>query len=183
VVSTLKEAQKKNKQQQSSARVLPPKFYIPSAEDYSHLKDRCIMFLCKTPRLVTSQQQSRFKEFMDHLILLTLVSVAPPRKQVFALMEPRHLIWKEDQKSYEIHLDGADPPLKTKKPVFLVLPSDVSAHYKVWLETIRALYLLTPVSKFVFPNAHGNSHKKLTDGIKALTCRYLKQAVPMSKFR
>jgi hypothetical protein len=133
VQKTLQETQKGVKQRQNAARILPPTFPLLQAKDYEVLKDHCINFLTKTARLPEKEQRSCARQYMDHLILFTLVSVAPPRHQIFALMEKRHLIWLEEEKCFEVRFNGSDPPLKNGKAVYLLLPSEVSKFYTVRL--------------------------------------------------
>lgn len=131
IQKTLKENQKAIKQRENAARILPPSFPLLQSHDYDLLKDHSTTFLAKTASLGVKDQRSCARQYMDHLILLTLISVAPPRHQVFALMEKRHLLWMEEEKCFEARFDGSDPPLKNGKAVYLILPSNVSGFYKV----------------------------------------------------
>lgn len=131
VSTTQKIYQKTVKQEQNASRILPPKFAILKAEDYDILKDRCMVFLSRIATLSEGDKRKNARKYMDHLILLTLTSVPTPRHQIFSLMEHRHLVWMEEETGYQIIFDGSNPPLKNGKAILLLLPSELSAHYKV----------------------------------------------------
>jgi len=179
----LKDYQKKKKQHQNRQYTCDPTYTLLSEDQYEQLRERCELFLTKAATLADPQKRAIAKEFMEHLILLTLVSVAPPRHQVFSFLEPRHLVWREDEKSYEIQMDGVDPGLKYGHPVLLLLPPALSVFYKSWIETFRRIYLNERTSNYVFPNTLGGRATKLSPGIEKLTKKYLKVVLPISKFR
>jgi hypothetical protein len=179
----LKEYQKKKKQHQNNQYLAEPKYPLLTSTNYDNLREKCTLFLSKAVTLPEREKRARAKEFMDHLILMTLVSVAPPRHQVFSLLEIRHLCWREEEAGYELQMDGVDPPLKCGHPVLLLLTQELSVFYKTWIETFRSYYLRERTSNFLFPNSIGGRATKLSPALERLTTKYVGVAVPISKFR
>jgi len=124
-----------------AASILPPKFPLLKEDEYETLRQKCETFLYRTGSLSPAERRKCSREYMDHLILLTLISVATPRHQIFSLMELRHLVWMEDEDTYQIIFDGSNPPLKNGKAILLLLPRGVSVFYKVFFS--QCLYSLS----------------------------------------
>lgn len=181
-VEMLKRFQKQKKQHQNVLALNEPTFPLLEETHYEKLRELCANFITKAISMPQPQQRAVAKDVLVHLLLLHLVTGAPPRHQVFSKMELRHLIWREADSSYEIQMDGVDPPLKCGHPVFLTLAPRLSAFYKTWLTIFRPLYVHGD-SPFVFPNTRGGCQSKFTPAIEALTLRYLDMKVPTSKFR
>ena len=131
VSQTQKQYRTRVQREHNAASVLPPKFPLLEEGDYESLRDKCTVFLRKTLSLSQVDKRKRVREYMDHVILLTLISVATPRHQIFSLMEYRHLVWLEDEGCYQILFDGSNPPLKNGKAILLLLPTELSVFYKV----------------------------------------------------
>lgn len=131
VSKTQKDYQKLVKREHNAAMVCPPNFPLLGEGDYSNLRDKCIILLEKAQTWPQKEQRRRAREYMDNLILMTLISVATPRHQVFSLMEQRHLQWIDEEATYQIVFDGSNPPLKNGKAINLLLPSSLSTYYLV----------------------------------------------------
>ncbi len=128
-------------------------------------------------------QRAWIRPYMSHLIVLTLLSVPPPRAQCFMLMTMDNLKWREELKSYEIIFDGHNPPLKNEKPIYLIVPPNVSFYYKMWLDIFRGYYA-NDECPYVFPNWKGTDKlRKITPLVQPLTLKYVGKCVPCSKFR
>lgn len=179
----VKEYQRKKKQHQNNQSLNQPKYPLLTALQYDNVREKCQLFLAKAVTLPGKEQMSKAKLFMDHLILMTLVSVAPPRHQVFSLLEERHLIWRAEENAYELQMDGVDPPLKCGHPVLLLLTEELSVFYKLWVEKFRSLYLKERTSSFLFPNSLGGRATKLSPALERLTMKYIGVVIPISKFR
>lgn len=182
VVDNMKKYQKKKKQHQNVLAINDPKFDLLEEADYEKLRELCANFITKATTLPQPQKRAVAGEVLLHLILMHLVSGPPPRHQVFSKMERRHLLWREEEKCYEIQMDGVDPPLKWGNPIQLLLTPRLSGFYESWLTIFRPLYIHTE-SPFVFPNTLGGTQSKFTTGIQRLTLKYLDKKVPISKFR
>lgn len=182
VLDTLKKLQKKKKQHQNVLAVNDPKYPLLGESDYEKLRELCANFITKAAALSQPQKREAAGDVLYHVILMHLVSGAPPRHQVFSKMECRHLIWREEEKSYEIQMDGVDPPLKYGHPILLVLTPRLSAVYQTWMTIFRPLFIQVD-SPYVFPNTLGGCQSKFTPGIRTLTLKYLDKKVPISKFR
>lgn len=131
VTRTQKEYRKMIQREHQAATVLPPKFPLLKEEEYETLRSKCETFLYRIGSLSAADRRKCARDYMHHLILLTLVSVATPRHQIFALMERHHLVWHEEEESYQIIFDGSNPPLKNGKAILLLLPRSLGCFYKV----------------------------------------------------
>jgi hypothetical protein len=166
------------------SRVLQaPRFHLLDEKEYSTLENACVKWLDDAIDASEPVQRAWIRPYMSHLIVLTLLSVPPPRAQCFMLMKMDNLKWREELKSYEIIFDGHNPPLKNEKPIYLIVPPNVSFYYKMWLDIFRGYYA-NDECPYVFPNWKGTDKlRKITPLVQPLTLKYLGKCVPCSKFR
>jgi hypothetical protein len=177
-------ADRREARRRKSLQEMPPTFHVLSEAEYITLKDRCNEWLQRAVLAPESEQRAIVGGFMSHLIVLTLVSIPPPRAQVFSLMELEcNLKWRSDLRSYEISFNGYSPPLKNEKPIYLVLPETLGTLYQTWVNVFRP-YFASESCSFVFPNAKGKGKlRKITPFVTRVTQEYLGKDVPASKFR
>jgi hypothetical protein len=131
VLDTCKETDQMEMRRRRSISSLPPTFTLLNEGEFSTLRRKCKHWLGNAVLRPIEEKRTLFKTYMQHLIALTLVSIPPPRTQVFCLMEEKHLVWSDKLQSYEIRFDGISPPLKNGKAIYLVLPRDLAIYYKV----------------------------------------------------
>jgi hypothetical protein len=107
----------------------PPSFNMLSADEVGILRNACTSWLSS---VAVSKSRRLIRMFLGHLVVLTLVSVPPPRAQIFSKLEiGKTLVWDKKEKTYSVSFDGIDPPLKTSKPLYLLLPPHIGRFYQV----------------------------------------------------
>lgn len=181
VLKTKKATEKQEQRRKVGLEMAPPTFPLLVAEQYKVLKTEGLGYLETESRMPDAKKKSQSRCFIGHIIVVTLVTTASPRTQFFKSVERRHLQWISELETYEIRMDGHNPPLKNGKPIVLVLPKEVGKFWKIWLEDFRPR--LFPKGEQVFVNTKGKKLTKISDLVKPITLKYLKIEVPASKFR
>lgn len=127
------------------------------------------------PKKVTSEVR---KEYAGHLISALFVSVPPPRVQVLQKLKMDKTFFF-DGSVYYFRFDGIDPPLKSRKPLVLVVPDHLTGPFQVWLE-----YYRPQSSNLIFPSNSGKGPRRnWSSVIQMITQRYLKKSFTPRMFR
>lgn len=167
------------KRRRARAR-LPPTFHLLTESEFDTLREKTTQKLSHIIAHENPQLKAIRRLYMGNLLVLSLVTMPPPRSQVFRLMQfGEHFKWNGE--TYEIVMDGENPQLKNGKPVYLVIPPSVGYFYTKWIELC-----LAGNSRFgclVFASSRGRVIQKLNPIIFPVTDEYLKKEVPISKFR
>jgi hypothetical protein len=157
---------------------LPPTFHLLTEAEFDILRDKSTHRLYYILAHENPQLPAIRRLFLGNLLVLTLVTVPPPRSQVFRLMRlGEHLKWNGH--TYEITMDGQKPQLKNGKSVYLIIPPEVGVFYTRWIE----VFLGGRSTGLVFPSSRGGVIRKLNPIIYPITEVYLQKEVPISKFR
>jgi hypothetical protein len=114
----------------------PPAAKTLTRADLTILLKECETYLKEQqiPARITKKQR---KQYLGHLITALFVSVPPPRVQVLQKLVINKTFFFDDSVYYFL-FDGLDPPLKSKKPLVLIVPQHLTAAIRVWLERYHA---------------------------------------------
>jgi len=153
-------------------------------KDLSCLLYSCLNWFDDTKNERITRQY--INNYLAHLVTAILLSIPTPRIQVLKNLElTRTMEWDEKLKCYSFIFDGIDPPLKSKKPLYLVLPKTLTNPMKKWIDILRP-ELIGKSRNFytVFPNSRGNGIRNEWSSLtKQITQKYLQKSIPPSKFR
>lgn len=126
---------------------------------------------------------AQIRHYLAHLITAILVSTPPPRVQIFKKLEVNKTL-KWDGEKYSFAFDGLNPVLKSKKPLLLILPSELTEPMANWMTFYRPLIVGESNITLVFPNATGSGPRKDWSALtNYVTNRYLAKSIAPSKFR
>lgn len=140
------------------------------------LQERIRSLLSSQDQTITKKSR---KEYLAHFITAFLISVPTPRVQILAKLEENKTFFF-DGSVYYFLFDGLNPPLKSKKPLFLTVPDHLTEALKIWMSHFRPL--CSP--SLIFPSASGKKPRRDWSSLTgSITLRYLNKRVPPGKFR
>lgn len=187
VIQTKKREDGAERKRRTLQSLAPPKHALLSASELRTLGQKCTLALenlteISKKSLKNDEPVRNKREYLAHLVVLTLVTIPPPRAQIFTMLE----IGKTFLFNAGIHafsFNSIDPPLKSAKPLHLELPQKLASFYQIWIEIFRPSYA-HPECSLLFPNQTGRGPiKKWCPLTTSITNRYLNKSVPISKFR
>ena len=187
VIQTKKREDGAERKRRTLQSLAPPKYALVSASELRILELKCTEALenlteIAKKSLKNDEPVSSKREFLAHLVVLTLVTIPPPRAQIFSMLEIGKTFLLEAG-TYAFSFNSIDPPLKSAKPIHLELPRKLAGFYQTWVDIFRPSYA-NPECRLLFPNQTGRGPiKKWCPFTTSITNRYLNKSVPISKFR
>lgn len=150
-----------------------------SQSDLCLLFKHCSSFLEAHKEVPEKISHKKRKEFVAHLVTALFVSVPPPRIQVLENLVVNST-FLFDESVYYFLFDGLNPPLKSRKPLLLVVPDHLTLYFKLWLERWRP----SGESQYVFPNKLGTGPRRdWRELTMMVTKKYVNKAISPGKFR
>jgi hypothetical protein len=146
------------------------------------LLKRCVHWLKEKGTPTAPVNKRLRKMFLAHWITAFFVSVPPPRVQVLQKLVVNETFFYDDSVFF-FKFNGLDPLLKSKKPLFMIVPEHLTESLTIWLQYYRPP-IKTNCKDFVFPNNSGTAPRRDWSALtKAITLTFINKAIVPRNFR